>query len=140
MTGTYFDVDRISILCHKYDTLVFYDYAAVGPYLRINMNDFNTNFPLDDFKKQNKELCYMDAIFFSPHKFVGGPGASGILLVKKGLMYLNKPHRLGGGIVEFVNRNSHIYVNNPEIAEEAGTPNIIGDIRAGLVFKVKEFC
>lgn len=52
----------------------------------------------------------------------------------------NKPHRLGGGIVEFVNRNSHIYTNNPEIAEEAGTPNIIGDIKAGLVFKVKEFC
>ena len=81
----------------------------------------------------------MDAMYLSPHKFVGGPGGSGLLLVKKGLMMLNKPHRLGGGIVEFVNRSSHIYVSNPEIAEEAGTPNILGDIRAGLAFKVKEY-
>lgn len=82
----------------------------------------------------------MDAIFLSPHKFIGGPGSSGILIAKRFLLNGNKPHRLGGGIVEFVNRNSHVYTNNPEVAEEAGTPNILGDIRAGLVFKVKEFC
>ena len=124
-------------MCHKYDTLVFFDFAAVAPYIKIKMNGFNSNFPIDTFKIENEDLCYMDAIFISPHKFVGRPGGSGILIVKKGLMYLNKPHRLGGGIVEFVNRNSHIYVGNPEIAEEAGTPNILGDIRAGLTFKVK---
>lgn len=81
----------------------------------------------------------MDAIFLSPHKFIGGPGSSGILIAKKGILNLSKPHRLGGGIVEFVNRKSHIYVNNPEVAEEAGTPNIIGDIKAGLAFKVKDY-
>lgn len=49
----FFDVDRISILCHQYDTLVFFDYAAVGPYLKINMNGFNPNYPLDEFKLNN---------------------------------------------------------------------------------------
>ena len=78
-------------------------------------------------------------MYLSPHKFVGGPGGSGILLAKKRLMMLNKPYRLGGGIVEFVNQNSHLYNSNPEVAEEAGTPNIIGDIKAGLAFKVKEY-
>lgn len=81
----------------------------------------------------------MDAIFISPHKFIGGPGSSGILISKRGLLSHNIPYKIGGGIVEFVNKNSHVYTSDPEVSEEAGTPNIIGDIKAGLVFKVKEF-
>ena len=80
----------------------------------------------------------MDAMFISPHKFIGGPGSSGVLIAKRGLLIMNIPYRVGGGIVEFVNKTSHIYTSNPEVAEEAGTPNILGDIKAGLSFKVKE--
>lgn len=83
-------------------------------------------------------MCYKDAIFISPHKFLGGPGSSGILLVKKNILHMKKPHRPGGGIVFFVNDLDHEFVNDAEAVEESGTPGIIQDIRAGLVFQLKE--
>jgi selenocysteine lyase/cysteine desulfurase len=83
-------------------------------------------------------LAYKDAIFLSPHKLLGGPGSSGILLAKRNILRSHKPQRLGGGIVFFVNEMDHEFVSDKQEREESGTPGIIQDIRAGLVFQLKE--
>ena len=70
-------------------------------------------------------MSYKDAIFLSPHKFIGGPGASGVLIAKKKILFSRKPHRFGGGIVFFVNELDHEYVSSVEELEESGTPGII---------------
>jgi selenocysteine lyase/cysteine desulfurase len=78
-----------------------------------------------------------DAIFLSPHKFVGGPGASGVLVADRRLFRRAIPVVPGGGTVAYVTASRHRYVADIERREEAGTPNIIGDIRAGLVLRLK---
>jgi tRNA(Ile)-lysidine synthase TilS/MesJ len=79
-----------------------------------------------------------DAVFMSPHKFIGGPGTPGILVVKKKLLRNVVPSVPGGGTVFFVSTNSQTYLENIEEREEGGTQDIIGSIRAGLVFHVRE--
>ena len=75
--------------------------------------------------EQDLKYCYKDAVFLSPHKFVGGPGSSGILVAKKNLLFDRKPDRVGGGPIFFVNELDHEFVANTEELEEAGTPGII---------------
>jgi len=87
---------------------------------------------------KNTELAYKDAIFLSTHKFVGGPGSSGLLIAKKNLLFDKIPDRVGGGPVFFVNELDHEFVANVEELEEAGTPGVLQDIKAGLVFQLKE--
>lgn len=77
-------------------------------------------------------------MFMSPHKLVGGPGTSGVLLAKRAIMTSWKPQRTGGGIVFFVNEQEHDFIADKEEREESGTPGIIQDIRTGLVFQLKE--
>jgi len=79
-----------------------------------------------------------DAIFLSPHKFIGGPGTPGVLVVSRRLLTNEVPDVVGGGSVSYVNTEDHRYLSNPEHREEAGTPAIIESIRAGLVFALKE--
>jgi selenocysteine lyase/cysteine desulfurase len=79
----------------------------------------------------------IDAIVVSPHKFLGGPGASGVLIVRHDAVVTNKPSWPGGGTVKFVSPTCHDYSDSLEAREEAGTPNVVGDIRAALVFLVK---
>ena len=74
----------------------------------------------------------------SPHKMIGGPGSSGILVAKKTLLFDKKPDRVGGGPIFFVNELDHEFVANAEELEEAGTPGIIQDIRAALAFQLKD--
>jgi len=139
ITGNYFDTDRIAILCHKYDTLAFFDYAGVGSYNSINMSGLSGRalYP-DEPKQAEAHLAYKDAIFLSPHKFAGGPGSSGVLLAKKKIFNNKKPHFFGGGIVMYVNEQEHELVSDMEEIEEAGTPGIIQDIRAALACQLKE--
>jgi selenocysteine lyase/cysteine desulfurase len=130
ITGILVDTNKITILLHKYNALAFWDYATAAPYVEINMN------PID--KTTNNNLVYKDAIYFSMHKFIGGPGGSpGILIVKKNLLQNQVPETQGGGTVFFVTKYDHRYLKNEELREEAGTPSIIGDIRAGLLFQLK---
>lgn len=51
------------------------------------------------------EIDGYDAIFLSPHKFLGGPGAPGVLLMSKSLYQLGSspPSTCCGGTVSFVN-------------------------------------
>jgi hypothetical protein len=84
------------------------------------------------------KLAYKDAVFLSPHKFIGGPGTPGVLVAKRALFTNRVPVVPGGGTVRYVNTTEHSYLEDPELREEGGTPAIIESIRAGLVFQLKE--
>jgi selenocysteine lyase/cysteine desulfurase len=87
---------------------------------------------------QGGEGAHKDAVVVSPHKFPGGPGASGVLIVNRDVVRRRSPSWPGGGTVSFVSPWGHEYSEDLAAREEAGTPNVIGDIRAALVFLVKE--
>ncbi len=130
VTGIITDVDQVAILLHRHGALSFFDYAAAGPYLPIDMNPVP---PVPD-----GDLAYKDAVFISPHKFVGGPGTPGVLVAKRGLLCHPVPAVPGGGTVRYVTPTTHAYHPEPEIREEGGTPGIVESIRAGLVFGLKD--
>ena len=79
-------------------------------------------------------LAYKDAIFISPHKFIGGPGTPGVLVARRELFTNRVPTVPGGGTVAYVNPAEHVYLDDIEHREEGGTPAIVESIRAGLVF------
>ena len=83
-------------------------------------------------------LAYKDAVFLSPHKFIGGPGTPGVLAVRRELLRNRVPTVPGGGTVAYVNPSEHRYLDDPVEREEGGTPAIVESIRAGLVFQLKQ--
>ena len=126
VTGIISDTTAISTLLHQHGALSFYDFAAAAPYVSIRMGS------------AKESLDYKDAIFISPHKLIGGPGTPGVLVVRKDLLTNAVPAVPGGGTVQYVTKDHHLYIADPEHREEGGTPAIIGAIRAGLAFKLKE--
>ncbi|CAH3136888.1 unnamed protein product [Porites lobata] len=124
VTGIITDTVAVAELCHKYGALSFWDYASAGPYLQIDMNPTGTG--------------YKDAVFLSPHKFVGGPGTPGLLIAKRRVFRNPVPGGCGGGTVLFVTRDTHLYLKDIEEREEGGTPAIVESIRAGMVFQLKQ--
>ncbi|MBX3125674.1 MAG: aminotransferase class V-fold PLP-dependent enzyme [Polyangiaceae bacterium] len=130
VTGIGSDTRNIAALLHRHGALSFWDFAAAGPYVKIEMN-MRDDLPGGD-------LIYKDAIFISPHKMIGGPGTPGVLVAKRHLLTNSVPAVPGGGTVSYVNPKSHVYLSEPEVREEGGTPDIVGSIRAGLVFQLKE--
>ena len=130
VTGIGSKTGDIAVLLHRYGALSFWDFAAAGPYVQVDMNMKMTG--------EHGHLAYKDAIFISPHKFIGGPGTPGILVAKKHLFTNSVPAVPGGGTVAYVNSEEHRYIDDPTHREEGGTPSIIGAIRAGLVFQLKE--
>ncbi|XP_076344944.1 uncharacterized protein LOC143244342 isoform X2 [Tachypleus tridentatus] len=130
VTGILSDVNTISSLLHKHGALAFWDYAASAPYVDIDMNPVVSGL--------HEGLVYKDAIFISPHKFVGGPDTPGILVAKRDLFTNPVPSGCGGGTVFFVTRETHRYLQEVEMREEGGTPSIVGTIRAGLAFQLKD--
>jgi selenocysteine lyase/cysteine desulfurase len=139
ITGILFDVDRLAVMCHKANFLACFDYAAAGPYIDINMaGATNTLGVFPKLTEEDKKYAYKDALYVSPHKFVGGPGSSGVLLARNAIIGSSKPQRLGGGIVFFVNESEHEFIADKQEREESGTPGVVQDIRAGLVFQLKE--
>lgn len=126
VTGIVTDTHAITRLLHEHDALALWDFAACAPYVDIEMNP-----PGDD-------LARKDAIFLSPHKFIGGPGTPGVLVVSRRLLTNSVPDVVGGGTVAYVNPTEHLYVSDPAHREEAGTPAIVESIRAGLVFALKD--
>jgi selenocysteine lyase/cysteine desulfurase len=123
VTGIGSDTTAIGELLHRHGAYAFWDFAAAGPYVKIEMN---------------MEGAYKDAVFLSPHKFIGGPGTPGVLVAKRHLFTNKVPAVPGGGTVAYVNPEEHRYLVDPEHREEGGTPAIIESIRAGLVFQLKE--
>lgn len=128
VTGIVSDTHRITQLLHEHGALAFWDFAAAAPYVDIEMNPRCDDHP----------LAYKDAIFLSPHKFVGGPGTPGVLVIRRELLRNRVPDVVGGGTVVYVNPETHRYLDDPVHREEGGTPAIIESIRAGLVFQLKE--
>jgi len=124
VTGILTDTAAISALLHLHGALSFWDFAAAGPYVDIDMN--------------SDGLAYKDAVFLSPHKFVGGPGTPGVLAVRRDLLRNRVPTVPGGGTVDYVNAYEHHYLSDPAHREEGGTPAIVESIRAGLVFQIKQ--
>jgi selenocysteine lyase/cysteine desulfurase len=128
VTGIVSDTEALTSLLHRHDALAFWDFAAAAPYVRIEMNPS---------AEGADALVAKDAIFISPHKFVGGPGTPGVLIVKRRLVTNRVPTVPGGGTVSYVSAEGHSYLDDPVVREEGGTPAIIESIRAGLVFKLK---
>lgn len=135
VTGIKSPVRTICSLLHKYGAYAFVDYAGVGPYVKIDMKGE---------EEDDGEDSSIDAAFFSPHKFIGGPGSAGLLVARHKLFQnafgieTNTATSPGGGTVEYVSRQSHSYSKNIEYREDSGTPGILQSIRTGLAFKVKD--
>ena len=130
VTGIVSDSAAISTLLHEHGALSFWDFAAAGPYIDIEMYSGGP-------ATKGTSAAYKDAIFLSPHKFIGGPATPGVLVVRRELLDNRVPAVVGGGTVAFVNPTEHRYLADPTHREEAGTPAIIESIRAGLVFQLK---
>jgi selenocysteine lyase/cysteine desulfurase len=120
ITGIMTDVPAVTAAVKAAGALMVWDYAGAGPYLPIDLS------------------LGMDAVVVSPHKFIGGPGASGILILRRDAVVEDRPTWPGGGTVSFVSPWTHDYSASLEAREEAGTPNVVGDIRAALAFIVKD--
>ena len=130
VTGISTDVDAVATLLHRHGALSFWDYAAAGPYVRIEMNPSGEGV--------DAALAYKDAIFLSPHKFIGGPGSPGVLVLKQRLAEGRVPTNPGGGTVDFVTGSDTRYSESLQHREESGTPAILESIRCGLAFRLKE--
>ena len=126
VTGIVTDTIRVTRLLHEHGALSFWDFAAAAPYVDITMC------PADE------PMAHKDAVFLSPHKLIGGPGTPGVLAVRRSLVRNAVPTVPGGGTVAYVNPYEHVYLEDPVAREEGGTPDIVGSIRAGLVFQLKQ--
>ena len=141
VTGILSDTRAISILLHQHGALSFWDFAAAGPYVEIEMEPHRlapSEGPGRGAPDGEGELDYKDAVVLSPHKFIGGPGTPGVLVARRELFRNRVPTSPGGGTVAYVNPLEHVYLDDPEHREEGGTPAIVESIRAGLVFQLKE--
>ena len=130
VTGIVSNTREIAALLHRHGALSFWDFAAAAPYVEIDMA------PAGDGPEAR--LTYLDAIFISPHKLIGGPGTPGVLAVRRELLRNRVPTVPGGGTVAYVNPSEHRYLDDPVQREEGGTPAIVESIRAGLVFQLKQ--
>ena len=130
VTGIGSQTGPTAMLLHHHGALSLWDFAAAGPYVQIEMNMVCDG--------PDGDLAYKDAIFISPHKFIGGPGTPGVLVVKRAVLRNRVPTSPGGGTVSYVSPTETKYSANPIEREEAGTPAIVESIRAGLVFQLKD--
>ncbi|MFZ2494927.1 MAG: aminotransferase class V-fold PLP-dependent enzyme, partial [Candidatus Saccharimonadales bacterium] len=127
VTGIFTPYHRIAEIMHQHGGWCFVDFACAAPYIDINMHPDNP-------------LQKLDAIFFSPHKFLGGPGSSGILIFDRNL-YDNhfSPDQPGGGTVKWTNPwGEHSFYEDVELREDGGTPPFIQTIKAALAIKLKD--
>ncbi|MFB9080398.1 aminotransferase class V-fold PLP-dependent enzyme [Flavobacterium procerum] len=126
VTGLKTPFHEAAKLMHQYNGVCFVDFACSGPYVEINMH------PED-------QEAYLDAVFFSPHKFLGGPGTSGVLIFNKKLYNNMIPDCPGGGTVSWTNPwGEHKYIDNIEDREDGGTPGFLQVIKTALAIELKE--
>ena len=124
VTGMISPVCELADMMHEYGGYAFFDYAASGPYVAI--------------KAKRNENCYIDGLYFSPHKFLGGPGSPGVLMFHKRIYNESlAPTCAGGGTVTYVNSETQDYKDDIESREDAGTPAILQALRTALVLELK---
>jgi selenocysteine lyase/cysteine desulfurase len=125
VSGLKTNVYEVARILHKHSALACFDFAACAPYVQIDMN--------------KDAESYFDAIFLSPHKFLGGPGTSGILVFNQDIYPSALPPTVGaGGTVDYVSPFREDFIKDIETREKAGTPGILQAIRIALVFQVKQ--
>ncbi len=125
VTGILNDCHGLARILHEHNALAFFDFAAAGPYVDVDMHPGNdTN-------------GYFDAIFFSVHKFLGGPRCPGLLVANRALFTNRVPVEPGGGTVLYTSPWDHRYLSSVEHRETGGTPPIVQSIQAGLAFDLK---
>lgn len=125
VTGIITPYHEVAKIMHEHNGVCFVDFACSGPYVAIDMHPDNER--------------YLDAIFFSPHKFLGGPGTSGVLIFNKNLYKNNVPDCPGGGTVSWTNPwGEHQYIDNIEDREDGGTPGFLQVIKTALAIQLKE--
>ncbi|MEX2379615.1 MAG: aminotransferase class V-fold PLP-dependent enzyme [Vicingaceae bacterium] len=126
VTGLKTPYYKIASLMHQHQGLCFVDFACAAPYINIDMHPEDSE-------------TYLDAIFFSPHKFLGGPGTSGVLIFNRKIYKNLVPDCPGGGTVMWTNPwGEHKYIENIEEREDGGTPGFLQTIRTALAIKLKE--
>jgi len=126
VTGIRTDYHKMAKMVHQYKGVCFVDFACSAPYVPIDMHP-------DD-----KE-AHLDAIFFSPHKFLGGPGTSGVLIFNDKLYHNTVPDNPGGGTVTFTNPwGDHRYIEDIELREDGGTPGFLQTLKIALAIQLKE--
>ncbi len=126
VTGIKTPYYEIAKLMHQYGGLCFVDFAASAPYDSIDMH------PHDPYAK-------LDAVFFSPHKFLGGPGSCGVLIFDRSMYNSSIPDQPGGGTVDWTNPwGEYKFVDDIELREDGGTPAFLQTIKAALAIKLKE--
>lgn len=126
VTGIRTNYHDVAKVMHQNNGLCFVDFACSAPYVNINMHPEN-------------EDEYLDAITFSPHKFLGGPGTSGVLIFNKKLYKNLVPDNPGGGTVSYTNPwGDHDYIDDIETREDGGTPGFLQAIKIALSIKLKE--
>ena len=126
VTGYFPPYYELAKIMHENHGYCFVDFAASAPYVDIDMH------PAD-------KMCQLDAIFFSPHKFLGGPGSAGVLIFSKELYKNDIPDNPGGGTVKWTNRwGGYSYITDIEVKEDGGTPGFLQGIKAALAIRLKE--
>jgi selenocysteine lyase/cysteine desulfurase len=131
VTGIRTDVHKVASLLHAYDAIACFDYAACAPYVNIDMNPAPNGNTGDDPS--------IDAIFVSPHKFLGGPGSSGVLVFNERIYHRELPPSVSaGGTVDYVGMNDEDFISRIEEREKAGTPGVLQTLKAGLAFQIKD--
>jgi selenocysteine lyase/cysteine desulfurase len=130
VTGMLSPVHEIACLLHRHGAIACFDFAASAPYVKIDMNPPQGEYAGD---------ASLDAIFISPHKFLGGPGASGTLVFNKHIYNRELPPSVSaGGTVDYVGPTSQDFIERIEEREKAGTPGVLQILKAGLAFQVKD--
>lgn len=125
VTGAFTPFHEIAEMMHLNQGYCFVDFACSAPYINIDMHPKN-------------QLQYLDAVYFSPHKFLGGPGSTGILVFNKELYKNNVPDSPGGGTVKWTNPwGGHKYVDDIQSREDGGTPAFLQTIRTALCINLK---
>ncbi|WP_430400932.1 aminotransferase class V-fold PLP-dependent enzyme [Flavobacterium sp.] len=126
VTGIKTPYHEVAKIMHQNSGVCFVDFACSGPYVEIDMHPEDPD-------------AYLDAIFFSPHKFLGGPGTSGVLVFNQNLYKNNVPDCPGGGTVSWTNPwGEHKYIDNIEDREDGGTPGFLQVIKVALAIQLKE--
>jgi selenocysteine lyase/cysteine desulfurase len=130
VTGMRTPVHEIAALLHRYDAIACFDYAASAPYVEIDMCPEPGKYQGD---------ASLDAVFISPHKFLGGPGATGVLVFNRRIYQKDLPPSVSaGGTVDYVGPTSQDFIADIEEREKAGTPGVLQILKAGLAFQIKD--
>jgi len=125
VSGLLTRVYEVARILHKHKAIACFDFAACAPYIDIDMN--------------KDAESYFDAIFLSPHKFLGGPGSSGVLIINEDIYPKDLPPTVSaGGTVDYVSPFREEFMKDIEAREKAGTPGILQAIRAALSFQIKD--